>query len=509
MLSKVTSAATFGLESIPITVEVDIADRGLPSFTIVGLPNKAVEESKERVRAAIRNSGADFPARRITVNLAPADIPKQGPSYDLPIACGILIASGQMIDDFKDAILYGELSLDGSLRHTNSILPTVILAKDKKIKKVFIPDVDTKEASIVDNITVYGLHSLLQLFLHSSKKELIKASRYRKFDSLIEEGIYEFDFADIRGQQFTKRALEIASSGGHNIHLKGIPGAGKTMLARALPGIMPVMTESEALEVTKIYSISGNIPQGESIIKHRPFRSPHHTISRIGLVGGGSNPQPGEITLAHRGVLFMDEFPEFPRNVLEALRQPLEDGVVHISRAAGTVTYPSRFIFVAASNPCPCGFFMSDTNRCKCNPNQIINYNKKISGPLIDRIDLHVEVAGVKVDELINSNTSLGESSKTIRRRIENVREKQKLRFKTEKILLNGEMNGRLIKKYVQMENDAEILLKKAITSFKLSARSYFKIIKIGQTIADMDNSKIIKTAYIAEALQYRLKEDF
>ncbi|MFC1726967.1 YifB family Mg chelatase-like AAA ATPase [Patescibacteria group bacterium] len=357
MLAKVKSGATVGLDSVPVIVEVDVTKRGLPAFKIVGLPDKAVEESKERVLTAIKNSGNEIPKHRITVNLAPADLPKEGPAYDLPIALGILIASEQITTDcLDDSLFMGELSLDGSLRHTNGVLPMALLAKQKKLKNVFLPRANSQEAAIVKGIEVYPIDSLQVLFNHLIEAGQAKPQKHISYSSLITKVEAEFDMAEIKGQEHAKQAMTIAAAGGHNLFMRGLPGAGKTMIARALPGILPDLTEDEALETTKIYSITGNLSLGNSIIKCRPFRSPHHTTSRIGLIGGGTKPKPGEISLAHRGVLFLDEFPEFPRHVLESLRQPMEDGVVTISRAMGTVSYPAEFILIAAANPCPYGY---------------------------------------------------------------------------------------------------------------------------------------------------------
>lgn len=504
MLAKIGSGATVGLTASYVEVEVDVADRGLPSFTIVGLPDKAVEESRERVRAALKNSGAEFPTTRITVNLAPADLPKAGPAYDLPIALGILIASGQTVPVSPKALFFGELSLDGSLRHTNGILPLAHLAKELGVPQIFIPKVNESEAAFVSDVDVIAPTTLLSLVRHLNKLTEIPVSEKTDVKSFLKNSTGEFDFSEIVGQESAKRAMEIAAAGGHNIFMKGTPGGGKTMLARAIPGILPTLTEYEALEVTKIYSITGNLSAGKSLITTRPFRSPHHTTSRIGLVGGGTNITPGEVSLAHRGVLFLDEFPEFPRNVMESLRQPMEDGIVTISRARGSVTYPANFMLVAAANPCPCGYYGDPKKACVCMPGQISRYEKRVSGPILDRIDIHINVPSVDTQKLLEKPKENIESSQSIQRRVQKARDIQSNRFAETTIRNNAEMATKDVKKYCTLSPECLAMLRGAIANMNLSARSYFKVIRVARTIADLEDKESISTLHLAEALQYR-----
>ena len=505
MLAKVNSCALIGLDATLVEVEVDAAS-GMSSLTLVGLPDAAVKESKERVWAAIRNSGLHFPSgRRLTINLAPADLRKEGPAYDLPIALGLLAASGQIAPDtLEGALVLGELSLDGTVRHVRGVLSAVYLAHTLGLERVYVPSADAAEASLIPDIEVIPVDHLISLVEHLLGLDTIPPFDRNSLDLPDIPPAYLTDFADIKGQEHVKRALEVAAAGGHNVSLMGPPGAGKTLLARAVPGILPRMTLDEALEVTRIYSVADMLPEGIPLMRHRPFRAPHHTISHAGLVGGGSWPHPGEISLAHRGVLFLDELPEFGYK-LETLRQPLEDRHVTVSRASGTMTFPANFMLIAASNPCPCGYYGDPIKPCTCSPAMVTRYQQKVSGPLLDRIDIHVEVPRVDYEKL--SAGQRGEPSSVIRERVQAARNRQAERFMGTSLLCNADMGAREVPLYAKLDPEGEKLMRTAMQQMHLSARAYHRVLKLSRTIADLEGSEVIRPYHLAEALQYRPKQ--
>lgn len=505
MLTKIRSIANIGLETVAVDVEVDVASAGFPGFTIVGLASKAVDEARERVKTAIVNSGLEFPPRKITVNLAPADLPKDGAAYDLPIALGVLISSGQLPipADLTKSYFYGELSLDGSLRPTRGILLLGLFAQKIAGSTIFVPKISAPEASVVYGTKIIPVETLPQLIKHFQGEEITPLP---KSSNVVTETILgEYDLSEIAGQELAKRALIIAAAGGHNLLMWGPPGTGKSMLSKSLPGILPPLSQQEALEVTRIYSVSGLLPTGQALISTRPFRSPHHGISSAGMIGGGSNPLPGEVSLAHLGVLFLDEMPEFPRSVLEALRQPMEDGIVEIVRVAGHVKYPASFTLIAAINPCPCGYLGHPKKECKCSDKQISKYRSRISGPILDRVDLFVSVSSVETEKLsINRNNEHKLSSKMAKKQVIETREIQAKRFKSNSFYTNSQMKNSDVKKYCNLTPDAENILKLASDKFDFSARSYFRLIKVSRTIADLEGSDQILPIHMAESLQYR-----
>ncbi len=503
MLAQVYTCAVIGLEGEIVKVEVDTG-RGLPSFTLVGLPDAAVKESAERVRAAIKNSGLVMHGGRLTVNLAPADLRKAGPSYDLPIAIGVLAATGQVpMDSLEGALIVGELGLDGAVHHIRGVISMAALARERQFARLFAPAEDAAEAALIPGVDIVPVNSLADLVNHLHGVALI-ASQTGAPASPEAMAVSVTDLQEVRGQEHVKRALEVAAAGGHNVLMAGPPGAGKTLLARALPGILPSLTLDESLEVTRIYSVADMLPSGTPLIRLRPFRAPHHTISHAGLVGGGRVPRPGEISLAHRGVLFLDELPEFDQRSLEVLRQPLEDKIVTISRAAGTLTFPANFMLIAAMNPCPCGFYGDPTKECTCAPSMVTRYQKRISGPLLDRIDIHVEVPRVPYEKLTGER--LGEPSSTVSARVEAARERQHKRFASSDnhAHCNADMTPADVRVFCKLDATGQSLMRAAMQQLQLSARAFHRVLKIARTIADLAGSDEIVPAHLAEAIQYR-----
>lgn len=505
MVNKVTTAAVIGLDAYKVSVETDVLN-SLPAFSIVGLPDAAINEARDRVRSAIKNSGFTFPAKKVVINLAPADLKKEGSNFDLPIAIGLLTEEGVLDEEkIKDYAFIGELSLDGTLRGVSGVLPLILGLKKTGIKNVFVPKVNEIEAALAGDVNIYGAEYLSEVVNHFAENKinptLVDVKEY------LSAGInqdYLYDFKDVKGQQKAKRALEIAAAGGHNILMVGTPGSGKTLMAKCFASILPPLELSEALELTKIYSICGLLSPDQPLMTQRPFRAVHHTASANGIIGGGTTPKPGEITLAHRGVLFLDEMVEFPRNVLEVLRQPLEDGEIVISRAKHSIKYPAKFILLGAMNPCPCGYLGDKEKQCTCSEFQISRYQSKLSGPLLDRIDLQVEVPRLTSEELLNAKPA-SESSSDIRKRVINARKIQAERYKNDGILTNSELTSKLIKKYCQIDDVSAEMLKVAAVKYQLSGRRYDRILKLSRTIADLESSEIITQNHIMQAIQYRM----